>query len=166
SVYAQTFAHWELVVVDDGSNDETRRFLRSRPDPRMRVVFRAHTGVPAVARNVGIDLARGRYVAFLDSDDRWSPDKLRYQLELMSSYPGRRWSYTAVRRIDADGRVLPSSPVRFVPYSGSILEQVLTIDAQIAMPSVMAELAFVRELGGFDEQLRFIEDYDLWARMA
>jgi hypothetical protein len=62
--------------------------------------------------------------------------------------------------------VLPSSPVRFVPYCGSILEQVLTIDAQIATPSVMAELEFVRELGGFDERMPFIEDYDLWARMA
>lgn len=166
SVYAQTFDDWELVVVDDGSDEETRRFLRGPPDARMSVLFRRHTGVPAVARNLGIARARGRYVAFLDSDDRWSPDKLRRQLELMSSSPARRWSYTAVRRIDAAGRVLPSSPVRFVPYSGSILEQVLRIDAQIATPTVMAELELVRELGGFDEQMRFIEDYDLWARMA
>jgi hypothetical protein len=84
----------------------------------------------------------------------------------MESAPTKRWSYTAVRRIDADGREIRSRSVPWVPYSGSILEQVLRVEAQIATPSVMAELAFVRELGGFDEKMRFVEDYDLWSRMA
>ncbi len=132
----------------------------------MSVVFHAHTGIPALVRNRGIERARGRYVAFLDSDDRWAPEKLRRQLELMQSTPARRWSYTAVRRIDAEGRELQLRSVPWVLHAGSILEQVLRVDAQIATPSVMAELAFVRELGGFDESMRFVEDYDLWARMA
>jgi len=166
SVYAQTFAAWELIVVDDGSGDETHRFLRDTPDERMSVVFHPHTGVPALVRNRGIALARGRYVAFLDSDDRWAPEKLEHQLALMESMPARRWSYTAVRRIDAGGLEIHSRSVPWVPYAGSILEQVLRIDAQIATPTVMAELAFVREVGGFDESMRFVEDYDLWGRMA
>ncbi len=103
SVYAQTFEDWELIVIDDGSDDETRRFLRSPPDPRMSVIFHSHTGVPAAIRNRGIARARGRYVAFLDSDDLWAAEKLQRQLALMESEPARRWSYTAVRRIDADG---------------------------------------------------------------
>lgn len=166
SVYAQTFDDWELIVVDDGSDEETRRFLSRPPDSRMSVVLHSHTGTPGLIRNRGLALARGRYVAFLDSDDRWAAEKLEQQLALMNAAPERRWSYTAVRRIDADGREMHVRPVAWVPYSGSILEQVLRVDAQIAMPTVMAELAFVKELGGFDEQMQFVEDYDLWSRMA
>jgi len=166
SVHMQAFEDFELIVVDDGSDDATREYLRSVQHARTTVVLGPHTGVPAAARNRGIALARGRYIAFLDSDDCWAPNKLERQLELMRAAPARRWSYTAVRRIDETGRVLPPSRVAWTPHSGSILEHVLRIDAQIAMPSVMAEAAFVRELGGFDEQLRMIEDYDLWARMA
>ena len=166
SVYAQTFIDWELIVIDDGSGEETRRFLRDPPDSRMIVVFRDHIGIPALARNQGIARARGHYVAFLDSDDRWAAEKLQRQLALMRSAPTRRWSYTAVRRIDADGHEMHSRPVPWIPHSGWILEQVLRVDAQIATPTVMAELEFVRELGGFDENMRFIEDYDLWSRMA
>lgn len=166
SVLAQTFAAWELVVVDDGSREETRSFLRSLADPRVSVVFADHTGVPAVVRNRAIARARGRYVAFLDSDDRWAPEKLTRQLALMRSSHGRRWSYTAVRRIDGDGNEIRKRSVAWAPHSGWILEQVLRVDAQIATPTVMAELELVRELGGFDERTHFIEDYDLWARLA
>ena len=167
SVYAQTFEDWELIVIDDGSGDETRRFLRSPPDPRMSVIFHLIPGSRPLVRNQGIARARGRYVAFLDSDDRWAAEKLQRQLALMESTPARRWSYTAVRRIDADGLRNPlAAPYRVFPMPGSILEQVLRVDAQIATPTVMAELAFVRELGGFDEKMRFVEDYDLWSRMA
>jgi glycosyltransferase involved in cell wall biosynthesis len=166
SVRAQTFDDWELIVVDDGSDGATRELLRSSGDSRTTIVLGPHTGKPAVARNRGIALARGRYIAFLDSDDRWAPVKLERQLELMRGAPARRWSYTAVRRIDSAGRVLEPSRIAFVPHSGAILKQVLTVDAQIALPTVMAETELVRELGGFDEQLRMIEDYDLWARMA
>jgi glycosyltransferase involved in cell wall biosynthesis len=166
SVHAQTFDDWELIVVDDGSGDATREFLRGLQHSRTTVVLGPHTGVPSAARNRGIALARGRYIAFLDSDDCWTHDKLQRQIELMRAMPARRWSYTAVRRIDAAGRALAPSRVAFVPHAGAILEHVLTIDAQIAMPTVIAEAAFVRELGGFDERLRMIEDYDLWARMA
>jgi glycosyltransferase involved in cell wall biosynthesis len=166
SVYAQTFDAWELIVVDDGSDEETRRFLRSPPDSRMHVVFHAHTGTPSVVRNRGIARAQGRYLAFLDSDDLWAPEKLQRQLALMESAPARRWSYTAVRRIDSDGREIHARSVPWVPHSGRILEQVLRVDAQIALPTVVAELAFVRELGAFDETMRLVEDYDLWSRMA
>jgi len=166
SVYAQTFGAWELIVLDDGSGDETRRFLEGLTDPRVTVFFDDHTGIPAVVRNRGLARARGRYVAFLDSDDRWAPEKLARQLALMDAAPKRRWSYTAVRRIDADGNEIRARSVPWNPHSGWILEQVLRVDAQIATPTVVTELAFVRELGGFDERMRFVEDYDLWSRMA
>jgi glycosyltransferase involved in cell wall biosynthesis len=166
SVHAQSFADWELIVVDDGSNEDTLRFLRRSADSRTTLLCGAHIGNPAALRNRGLAIACGRYVAFLDSDDRWREDKLERQVALLDSAPARRWSYTAVRRIDGDGHVIARSSVPWVPYSGAVVQPVLRIDAQIATPSVMAELAFVQELGGFDEQMRFSEDYDLWARMA
>jgi glycosyltransferase involved in cell wall biosynthesis len=166
SVHAQTFRDWELIVVDDGSDEQTLNFLRSRSDPRTTLLFGAHTGNPAAVRNQGLEIARGRYAAFLDSDDGWRKDKLERQVALLESAPARRWSYTAVRRIDGAGGVIARSGMPWAAYSGAILEQVLRIDAQIATPAVMAELAFIRELGCFDERLRFSEDYDMWARMA
>ena len=86
--------------------------------------------------------------------------------------PKRRAGTTAkgvrpqVKLLDADGHEIHTRSVPWVHHSGQILEQVLRIDAHIATPTVMAELAFVRELGGFDERMRFTEDYDLWSRMA
>jgi len=166
SVHAQSFGDWELIVVDDDSDEDTLRFLRGSADSRTTLLRGAHVGNPAALRNRGLAIARGDYVAFLDSDDQWRDDKLARQVALLRSAPKCRWSYTVVRRIDGAGRVIAGSSAPWVAHSGAIVERVLRIDAQIATPSVMAELAFVRELGGFDEQLRFCEDYDLWARMA
>lgn len=167
SVYAQTSENWELVIVDDGSDVGTRQFLETQTDARIRVVLREHSGIPAAVRNVGIARARGKYVAFLDSDDEWAPDKLQEQLTLLESAPMRRWSYTAVRKIGADGRVLDDAHFEpWVGYSGSIVEELLRFKASVAMPTVMADLALVRELDGFDETMKFAEDYDLWLRLA
>jgi len=167
SVYAQSFEDWELIIVDDGSDDKTRSYLRSRQDSRTSVLYHDHTGTPAVIRNIGIRNARGRLIAFLDSDDTWMPDKLQRQVDLMSSNPEARWSYTGVRIVDSDHRTIEESLFSScVPYAGAITAELLTFQAKVAAPSVMAEASFVRELGGFDERLRFGEDYDLWLRMS
>lgn len=167
SVYTQTMENWELIIIDDGSDKKTRQFLQSQTDRRISVVFREHTGVPAVVRNIGISQACGKYVAFLDSDDRWAADKLQVQLELMELAPTRRWSYTAVRKIDADGRVLDDGQFKpWVAHSGEVVEALLRFEAAIAMPTVMADLTLLRDVKGFDEKLTFAEDYDLWLRLA
>ena len=167
SVYAQTVKNWELIVVDDGSDEPARQFLRTLPRGQTTVRFLGHTGVPAAVRNVGITCARGRYVAFLDSDDLWAADKLELQLAAMESSPWRRWSYTAVRKIDADGQVLNDALFEpWVAHDGSIVEELLRFEASVATPTVMAEMTLVRELGGFDESMAFAEDYDLWLRLA
>ena len=117
SVYAQTFEDWELIVIDDGSGDETRRFLRSPPDPRMSVVFCSHTR--GTRPSFAIKASRGHAA---DTSRSWTlttggpPEKLQRQLALMESKPARRWSYTAVRRIDADGQRNPlRAPCRGFP---------------------------------------------------
>jgi len=167
SVLAQTCPDFELIVADDGSAAETRAWLGSLHDARLRVLFLAHSGVPSAVRNAAIREARGRYLAFIDSDDEWLPAKLERQLALLAAHPDCRWSYHASARIDAEGRAAPVNGVRpFEPLAGDIVEPLLEIAAFIATPTVMAERALVAQLGGFDEGQYFAEDYDLWLRLA
>jgi len=106
SVLAQTHAQVELVVVDDGSRDDTAALVAkiAARDARVKLLRQANAGV-AAARNAGIDAARGGVIAFLDSDDRWHPRKLECQLARMRA-SGARVSYTTYRRVDEDGREL------------------------------------------------------------
>ncbi len=167
SVLAQTVQDWELLVIDDGSTDESVGSLDALADPRIAVHRRAHTGHIARLRNVGIAAARAPWVAFLDSDDRWLPQKLEQQLAYHAGHRRYRWSYTGRRFIDAEGAEL--SPDRFrtwQPHSGWILRHVLTHDANIALPSVMVDRALLLEVGAFDPESLAGEDYDLWLRLA
>ncbi len=127
----------------------------------------AHSGNPSAVRNAGLRTARGHYVAFIDSDDLWLPDKLAHQLDAMRARAGCRWNYHQSGRIDERGN--PASWAGVQPWrglEGDIVEPLLEMDALIATPTVMAERPLIMELGGFDEQQRFAEDYDLWLRLA
>lgn len=106
SVIGQTFPHWELVVVDDASVDSTRTVVEgfARSDSRVRLIAKPNCEGPAKARNAAIKIARGRYVALLDSDDLWLPRKLERQLTTMER-SGAFLSYTAYKKIDAEGRI-------------------------------------------------------------
>jgi glycosyltransferase involved in cell wall biosynthesis len=156
-----------LIIVDDGSTDESVAWLESLRDPRFRIVQHRHTGCPALIRNIGIALATAEWIAFLDSDDKWLPQKLERQLQYHSGGSRFRWSYTAHIIIDAAGAERP--PEQFKarrPYTGWIFPELLRLDAIIALPSVFAERSLLREVGGFDETMHFVEDYDLWLRLA
>jgi len=87
SVINQTYGHWELIVVDDGSRDDTEAVVTGFKDSRIRYIAIDHTGSTGSVRNAGIKLALGEYIAFLDSDDLWRPDKLTFQLNLCLKYP-------------------------------------------------------------------------------
>ncbi len=167
SVRDQTFDNWELIVVDDGSDDGTRDFFSSLQDERVRYLERPHTGLPSVVRNQAVAQASGHYLAFLDSDDLWKPGKLRTQLEGLRSHEDARWSYTDFERMDRQGRPRNEPFVRaWKEYSGYILDQLICIDAIVATPTVMLEKSLFDEAGGFNEDLRYCEDYDLWLRIA
>lgn len=167
SAFAQTYDDWEMIIADDGSSDETRTYLRSIEDPRVMVLWLPHTGLPSIARNAAIRQARGQYLAFLDSDDLWRPTKLAMQLDALRASPDCRWSYTAVDVIAHDG-----SPVNrdgftpWIPHAGDITERILTIEALIAIDTVVAERGLVMEADGFDEHQRYAEEYDLYVRLA
>jgi teichuronic acid biosynthesis glycosyltransferase TuaG len=107
SVQAQTETDWELLVIDDGSRDETPGIVANaaREDRRIHLIRLAGNGGPAVARNAGIAAARGRYIAFLDSDDLWLPEKLARQLRFMEQR-NAGFSYTGFLVQGADGRLV------------------------------------------------------------
>jgi glycosyltransferase involved in cell wall biosynthesis len=168
SVFAQTFPGWELIIADDGSEPETRAYLQSlATQPRVRVLWLAHTGRPSMVRNAALLRAVGEYVAFLDSDDLWAARKLERQIETLRARTNCRWSYTGFLRVDECGNPLPEETVRpWVPYEGDIFEQVVTGRASIRTPSVLATRQLIAQAGGFDEGMLSAEDYDLWMRLA
>jgi glycosyltransferase involved in cell wall biosynthesis len=168
SVMAQTFEDWELVIADDGSDVPTRDYLRGLAlDARVTVTFQRHSGRPAVARNVALRLARGEYVAFLDSDDVWDPRKLSLQMAELERRPRRHWCYCAFLRVDADGRVLAEEAQR--PWQapvGQIFAAILLAKVSLRTPCIVARRDLIARVGAFDERLADAEDLDLWMRLA
>src|SRR5262249_52759335 len=101
SVLAQTRRDWELIVADDESREPTRPYLRSlTSDPRIALLELEHSGNPARGRNIAMRSARGQFLAYLDSDDVWLPEKLTLQLESLLRTPSRAWSYTRFTVVD------------------------------------------------------------------
>jgi len=168
SVYAQTFADWELIIADDGSDVETRQYLQSLAgDARVVVVWLPHTGRPSIVRNAALARAAGEYIAFLDSDDLWATRKLERQIETLRARVNCRWSYTAFLQVDGSGNPLPEEAQRpWIPHEGDIFEQLVTGRAQIRTPSVLATRQLIAQAGGFDEGLLSGEDFDLWLRLS
>jgi glycosyltransferase involved in cell wall biosynthesis len=168
SVFAQTFANWELIIADDGSDDGTRSYLRTlQRFPRVSVLWLAHSGNPAVVRNAALQAASGEFVAFLDSDDEWLPDKLTKQVELLRKHPERQWCCSTVLHIDAHGNPLPRRPVeRGMNRHKPLFEQIVRWETAIPMPTVMVRRDLLERVGGFDEQQLMHEDCDLWLKLA
>lgn len=166
SVFAQTFPDWELIIADDGSEEKTLAHLAGLADPRVRLIRLAHTGNPPAVRNAALRVARGRYVAFLDSDDLWRPHKLEMHLAWLRARSDRRWNYSALIRIDSEGEVMAGDSTRpWIPYEGDIFEPLLRLEAAVATPTVVAERALIEQAGLFDEQQLYFEEYDLWLRL-
>jgi glycosyltransferase involved in cell wall biosynthesis len=163
SVFAQTFHDWELIIADDGSESETMAYLAALALlPRVKVLRLTHTGKPAVVRNVALQQAQGEYVALMDSDDLWLPEKLAIQIASLRRRSACRWSQTTFVLVDACGE-----PIKEMPAAdGWILEKLLKTETTIALPSIVAYRKLLEEVGGFDEELFTGEDYDLWLRLA
>ncbi len=161
SVLRQTYRHFELIVVDDGSGDGTRDFVQSLTGP-VRYVFQPNVG-PAAARNRGIACARGELLAFLDSDDLWLPAKLQRQVAYMTAHPEALICHTDEIWIRRGVRVNPRKKHR--KRGGWIFESCLPL-CIVSPSSVMMRRAFFETVGGFDEAFPACEDYELWLRAS
>lgn len=161
SVLAQTWRDFELIVVDDGSTDNTSEILHSY-GPVVKVVRQDNAGVSA-ARNKGVQSAGGEFIAFLDSDDRWLPDKLSVQVDFFNSQPEAVICQTEEIWIRNGKRVNPKK-VHKKP-SGRIFEASLAL-CLVSPSAVMLRRSFFNAIGGFDETLPACEDYDLWLRIG
>ncbi len=161
SVRAQTFTDYEIIVVDDGSRDNTAAVV-ARFGDAVRYIAQPNGGV-AVARNRGVAEARGRYVAFLDSDDAWLPAKLERQMAFVAQRPELGFAYADARVVDESGRELGVKPVQR-PVADTL--EALLQGNFIPTLTVVARRDAVQAVGGFDPQLRGPEDYDLWMRLA
>jgi len=161
SVLSQTFTDFELIVVDDGSTDHTGDVVREFSGIRY-VSCPVNAGV-SHARNLGIGLARGRYICFLDSDDLWVKNKLEKQIRWMESHPDCQWCYTNEIWIRRGVRVNPMNKHR--KYSGDIFSRSLPL-CIVSPSSVLMRAELFDEVGMFDEDLPVCEDYDLWLRIS
>jgi len=161
SVLSQRYKDLELMVIDDGSTDETKEVVSSYI-PRLTYIHQAHKGVSA-ARNRGIDHAQGDYFAFLDSDDLWLPNKLCLQMKFMENHPDALICYTEEIWIRRGVRVNPMK--KHKKYSGMIFEHCLPL-CMVSPSSVLITRSLLEEVGGFDEGLEVCEDYDLWLRIS
>lgn len=162
SVLAQTYQDFEVLVIDDGSTDETEAVMRRYQAP-VRYIRQPNGGV-AVARNRGITESRGRYVAFLDADDTWLPHKLERQLAALQGQPNYRACYAAFAVVDASLNPLGISRSQ---RQASALEDLLLRGNIIgSICTVLCERALFELVGGFDPALSQCADWDMWVRLA
>ncbi|GGK08949.1 glycosyltransferase [Luteimonas terricola] len=165
SVLAQTRPVEEIIVVDDGSSDGTGEYLAERYGERIICVRQDNAGVSA-ARNRGLALARGRYLALLDSDDEWLPEKTARQVEFLEARPDIGMVLCNVFRVNPDGSLIDVfDRRRQVPVDGPALRWVLC-DPALAPLSVLMQRQVYETVGGFDESLRTAEDLDFHLRVA
>lgn len=161
SVLNQAFQQYELIVVDDGSTDDTKAILREYGD-RIRVIRQANRGVSA-ARNRGIRAAKAPLIAFLDSDDVWLADKLSVQVAFFDNHPAAAVCQTEETWIRNGVRVNPGK--RHRKRSGMIFEPSLAL-CLVSPSAVMLRKDLFETIGLFDESLPACEDYDLWLRIS
>ncbi len=166
SVISQTFTDWELIIVDDGSDDDTCAKIESIDDDRTRLIrLDKNSGRPAVSRNVGIRASVGEFIAFLDHDDLWNAQKLEKQVELMDRQGDVFLVYTKCF-VQQGGEVLAVSPIN--PKSGYIFKELFLAYNMFPCSTVMIRNRRTPDAYLFNEEkkLMAIEDYDLWLRIA
>jgi glycosyltransferase involved in cell wall biosynthesis len=159
---AQEDVDLEVVVVDDGSDDGSAEKLAAFDDERVRAILRPQRGGQALALNAGIEAAEGEWIAFLDDDDLWSPRKLRAQLDAAETADAS-FVYGSMVAVDLDGQVLESIPT---PPAQDVRRVLRRQNALRCPSSVMARAELVREVGGLDENLNELTDWDFFIRLA
>jgi len=168
SVIAQTFVDWEILLVDDGSTDNTKAVLspyRERLGSKLRYIEQVNRGLPA-ARNAAIRASDCELLALLDADDIWLPCRLTESVKMLDERPQAGLAYGLVTHIDIEDRTSWTFKGNPPPAEGRIASQIYMRKVELPCPTVTFRRSCVEEVGGFDETMRATEDRDLWLRIS
>ncbi|MEO0456164.1 MAG: glycosyltransferase [Cyanobacteria bacterium P01_A01_bin.114] len=163
SVLAQTFTDFEIIVINDGSQDDTLERLSAIADPRLRVFSYDNAGV-AISRNRGIEKAKGEYVAFLDADDLWVPEKLHDQYQALRENPTAALAYSWTEYIDDSGAFF--RPGMRPSFRGDVYRRLLVSNFLECGSNPLVRRSALQKVGGFDADLPPSEDWEMWLRLA
>jgi glycosyltransferase involved in cell wall biosynthesis len=163
SIRQQTFRDYEVIVVDDGSEDQTGEIVKQCGE-KLRYLYQDHGG-PAKARNRGIGESTGKYVAFLDSDDLWLPTKLEKQVDMMDRNPELGMVITENLCFNDRGVLIPSMGKKKRLMEGDIAKNIF-LHSWVVTPTVMVKKEVFDQVGLFEEELQLAEDDNMWVRIA
>lgn len=164
SVLNQTFSDLEVIVVDDGSTDDTVERIHSITDPRLHYIYQRNSGLPA-SRNTGIRSAKGKYIAFLDADDCWMPNKLEIQLPILQEDESIGLVYGSYYVIDTEGKIIALRRASELPRNALPRLIMGNLVSGSATTSIIRREC-VDRVGLFKEDLISCEDWDMWLRIA
>ncbi|MCI5163348.1 MAG: glycosyltransferase [Candidatus Electrothrix sp. AX5] len=163
SVQSQTYPHFEMIIVDDGSTDNTKHVIEPfLQDARIRYFYQENQR-QSVARNKGLDVATGDYICFLDSDNYWVANKLERSLNAFSDNPESDIVYGDIVTVDEQGEEI--SRKNMPRYSGKITRYLLR-DNHVSMNTAMVRKKCFAELGGLDPSCEVADDYEMWLRFS
>ncbi|WP_321777710.1 glycosyltransferase family A protein [Sulfurimonas sp.] len=160
SIYLQTYQPKEVIVIDDGSTDETPQITKDFPN--IKYIYQKNAGVSS-ARNLGVKNAKYEWIAFLDSDDEWHEDKLQEHLDFHTNNQNIFMSYTDEKWIRNNKEV--KIPIKYHKHGGEIFKECLS-HCIIAPSATLIHKDLLNDIGVFDEDLEVCEDYDLWLRVS
>ncbi len=163
SVLSQTFTDFELIVINDGSQDATLQIVERIQDARLKVFSYPNSG-QATSRNRGIARACGEYISFIDADDLWTPDKLEAQLKALQDNPQAAVAYSWTKCIDESGQF--SRRGSHISDRGDVYAKLLLIDFIENGSNPLIRAQALTEVGEFDKSMVPSEDRDLWLRLA
>jgi len=168
-VINQTYTDWELLIVDDGSTDNTKEVIDEfvKNDKRIKYFYEENSGCPSVPRNLGIEKASGKYVAFLDSDDEWFPTKLEKQLAIFENSNNPKLGVVACYLYVKDYKTGKIVSKHDKYYRGDVLDKLINTKLNLFTAScVMTKMSILKEVGPFDPMFKVSEDSDMWLRIS
>ena len=168
SVGSQTFDDWQIVLVDDGSTDDTAAVVApflERFGTKLKYIRQENRGLPA-ARNAAVQASSSNFIALLDADDVWLPNRLAESLQALAARPNAGLAYGLITYMDAAGNAMETFQGNAAPFEGHVASRIYMRKIELPCPTITIRRSCIDEVGLFDETMRSTEDRDLWLRIA
>ncbi|MFH1230501.1 MAG: glycosyltransferase family A protein, partial [Planctomycetota bacterium] len=167
SVLTQTFHDFELIIVDDGSTDDTKEVVGNlqKRDSRIKYIWQKNSGAPARPKNTGIKNSKGEFIAFLDDDDEWLSQKLEKQIQLFRNSQKRNLGFIGCNAFIVNGKNNKTQEY-ITPRYKNIFRKLLESDFIWSSSSIIIKRKVFDDIGLFDERLKMADDWDMWIRIA